>query len=454
MESLIVLFRAMLTAHDGSVWIGSEGGGVSRFNGKQFIPFMKDDLPSDYIRSLFEDSQGNLWIGLREGLAQYRNGKFKIFTTKDGLAQNFIRVMGEDHEGYLWAGTFNGGIHRFENGKFVNYRDKGMLINAIRSILIDHHGIIWIGSDEGLLSWQNSTARLYTEKDGLPLESIFDIIEDREHTLWMGSYGGGLIRIKDGKIHRYTAEQGLSNDVILKILEDNRGNLWLSSLQGICCVSKQMLNDFAESKIKRIQCTAYNSSDGMIVSECSSPSGCKTFDGHLWFPTPKGIVVVDPASLKINTLPPPVVVERVVIDRVDYSPYTDKHFLPGSGQVEFYYGGMSFIAPQKVHFRYMLEGFEKEWRFVGTRREAYYTNLAPGNYVFHVSACNSDGVWNETGASFAFELEPHFYQTSWFYGLVLIAVGGTIFGGYRLRVWQLLQRQKDLEQHVLNARHN
>jgi hypothetical protein len=443
--------RAMLTAHDGTVWAGAEGGGVLHFNGKKFVTFKKNKLPSDYIRSLFEDSHGSLWIGLREGLAQYHNGNFYVYTTKDGLSQNYIRVMGEDHEGHLWAGTYNNGMNRFENGRFVNYQQKGMPVNLIRSILVDHTGVIWVGSNEGLLRWQNGLGTTYTSKDGLPAEPIFDMIEDSEHTLWLGSYGGGLVRLKKGKFHCYTAAQGLFNDVVMKILEDDYGNLWLGSLKGISCVSKQMLDDFTNGKTDRIQCTSYSSSDGMIVSECTGPSGCKTSDGRLWFPTSKGIVVVDPKILHKNKLPPPVVIERVVVDRADYSPYQYGLFSPGNGQVEFHYGGMSFIAPQKVNFRYMLEGFETEWRNAGTRRSAFYTNLSPGMYTFRVTACNSDGVWNESGASFTFELEPHFYQTSWFYGIILILICGAGFALHRLRVWRLVAKEKMLKVYVAEA---
>jgi ligand-binding sensor domain-containing protein len=443
--------RAMLTAHDGTVWVGTEGGGVLHFDGKKFVTFKKNKLPSDYIRSLFEDSHGNFWIGLREGLAQYRNGKFHVYTIKDGLSQNFIRVMGEDHEGYIWAGTYNNGMNRFENGHFVNYQKKGMLVNLIRSILVDHTGVLWIGSNEGLLRWQNGSVTMYTNKDGLPSDPIFDMIEDSEHTIWMGSYGGGLVGLKNGKFTCYTMAQGLFNDVVMKILEDNYGNLWLGSMKGISCVSKKMLDDFASGRINRIQCTSYSSSDGMLVSECTGPSGCKTSNGRLWFPTPKGIVVVDPKKLQKNNLPPPVVIERVVVDRVDYSPYNYGHFSPGNGQAEFHYGGMSFIAPHKVNFRYMLEGFEKEWRSVGTRRSAFYTNLRPGKYTFRVTACNSDGVWNETGASFAFELEPHFYQTSWFYGIAVILMCGAGIGLHHLRVLRLVAKEKMLKVYVAEA---
>ncbi|RPI07064.1 MAG: hypothetical protein EHM64_00820 [Ignavibacteriae bacterium] len=443
--------RTMLTAHDGSVWAGTEGGGVLHFNGNKFVPFEEKNIPSDYIRSLFEDSHGNLWIGLREGLAQYRNGNYRIFTTKDGLSQNFIRVMAEDHEGTLWVGTYNNGMNRFEKDHFVNYQNKGMPVNLIRSILVDHAGVIWIGSNEGLLRWQNGLMSLYTSKDGLPSDPFFDMIEDSEHTLWMGSYGGGLVRLKNGKFTCFTTAQGLFNDVIMKILEDDFGNLWLGSMKGIGCISKKILDDFSNGTIDRLQCASYSSSDGMLVSECTGPTGCKTADGRLWFPTPKGIVVVDPKKILKNNLPPPVVIERVVFDRKDYSPYEYAAFPPGTGQVEFQYGGMSFIAPQKVHFRYMLEGFEKEWRNAGTRRSAFYTNLSPGKYTFRITACNNDGVWNESRASFAFELEPHFYQTFWFMGVLLLAIGGAGFGLHRLRVWQLVAREKMLKVYVAEA---
>ena len=443
--------RAMFTAHDGTVWLGTEGNGVSHFNGKKFVPFMKNKLPDDYIRSLFKDSQGNLWIGIREGLVQYRDGNVKIYTTKDGLSQNFVRVIREDHEGHIWVGTYNNGINKFEHGHFVNYQNRDMPVNFIRSILVDQTGVLWIGSNEGLLRWQNGRASMYGSKDGLPPEPIFDMIEDGEHTIWMGSYGGGLVRLKNGKFTCYTSAQGLFNDVVMKILEDDYGNLWLSSMKGISCVSKQMLDDFASGKISHIRSTSYTSSDGMIISECLGSSGCKTPDGFLWFPTPRGIVVVNPKIMQKNILPPPVVIERVVVDRIDYSSYNYRKFSPGSGQVEFYYDGISFIAPKKIYFRYMLDGFENEWRTVGMRRSAFYTNLSPGKYTFRVSACNSDGVWNETGASFAFELKPHFHQTYWFFALILVLIGGTGYGLHWLRVWRLVAKEKMLKVYVAEA---
>jgi hypothetical protein len=341
-----------------------------------------------------------------------------------------------------------------ENGQFVNYRDKGLPMNVIRSIFVDHSGTVWVGSNDAVRCWRNDTIITYTQKDGLPFEPIYEMIEDSEHTLWMGSYGGGLVRFKDGKFTRYTHKQGLYNDAVYSLVEDNRGYLWLGGMKGISCVSKKMLGDFAEGKIDRIQCTGYTAADGMVTSDCAGnmqSGACKTSDGRLWFSTNGGIVVVDPSDLQQNRLPPPVMIERMVVNRVEYSPHQDIHVPVGEGQVEFHYSGLSYQVPEKVEFRYILEGFETEWRTVGIRRAAFYTNLAPGKYVFRVKACNNDRVWNETGASFAFELEPHFYQTRWFYGLVILAVGGIGFGVYRLRVWQLLRREKELTTRVDEA---
>ncbi len=445
---------SIMQAHNGEMWIGCAG--VVRFDGKKFMVCnIKNILPSNNVRSFFEDSHGTIWIGTEIGLTEFRNGIFHAYTAKDGLTDVYIRAIGEDHQGYLWVGTLNGGIHRLENGRFVNYRDKGLPMNVIRSILVDYSGAMWVGGNEAVMRWQNGSVTTYTQKDGLPVEPIYGMMEDREHTLWMGSYGGGLVRVKDGKFTRFTRKHGLYNDAVYEILEDDLGYLWMSHINGISRVSKQILNDFADGKIDRIQHTAYTYSDGMLNDVCSSngqSTACKTSDGRLWFSTAGGIVVVDPKQLQKSNLPPPIVIERVVMDRVDYSPYEYGHFMPGYGQVEFHYGGLSFTTPQKVNFRYKLEGFDKEWRSVGTRNEAFYTNLPPGEYVFRVTACNSDGVWNETGASFAFELKPHFYQTLWFYGLMLVAMIGIGFGIYRWRMQQFVKREKQLEQHVLERR--
>ncbi len=210
-------------------------------------------------------------------------------------------------------------------------------------------------------------------------------------------------------------------------------------------MSRQQLDDFAHHSSSRITPTAYGTADGMKISECSSgghPAAWKLADGTIWFATLKGIAAVDPEHLSRNTVPPPVAIDQVLIDD---QPVDDQRagasgpltFNPGMRRFEFRYAGMSFIAPQKVRFRYKLDGFDRDWSIAGTRRTAYYTNLPPGKYRFHVLACNNDGVWNDTGASLDFRLRPHFYQTPWFYLVMILGVALLTYAIYRWRLRQV-----------------
>jgi len=214
------------------------------------------------------------------------------------------------------------------------------------------------------------------------------------------------------------------------------------------------LEDYAEGKIKTISSRVYTVEDGMKTGECFGqwqPAGWKAHDGSLWFATRKGAVQIDPKSFQRNELPPPVLIESVVIDQETVAGNQHITLSPGKDKIEFHYTALSFVVPERVLFRYKLEGYDHDWVDAGTRRIAYYTNLSPGEYRFRVRACNNDGLWNQTGASVAFELKPYFYQSLWFYGLVLVAIGGAGFGIYRLRVWQLLTREKELKLSVDDA---
>jgi hypothetical protein len=182
----------------------------------------------------------------------------------------------------------------------------------------------------------------------------------------------------------------------------------------------------------------FGAADGLRSRETatnSHPSAWRSRDGHLWFATPKGLVEVDPAHFPVNTVPPPVALERFAVDDEPLRT-TDSLLRVEAGHVHFQfdYAGLSFTAPQKVRYRYMLEGFDHGWTEAGARRSAYYTNIPPGRYTFRVQAANNDGLWNTEGAALAFELRPHFYQTIWFYALLLAAAVGIVVLLLRLRL--------------------
>ncbi|MGD2092988.1 MAG: two-component regulator propeller domain-containing protein [Candidatus Aminicenantes bacterium] len=444
-----------------------------KFAGKTKFPRVlvkTEGLASDLVVSIYEDRQGTLWIGTDGGgLNSMKNGKFSTYTTRDGLSSNMIRPISEDREGNLWIGTFGGGLNRMKNGKFTIYTTKqGLANNRIRVIHQDRRGNLWIGSEGGLnrLVLPNSgdaplSITTYTSKDGLAGNVVRAIYEDREGNLWIGTYSGGLNRLKNGKFTSITANDGLFDETVYQILEDDEENLWMGCNKGIFKVPRQELEDFCDGKLEKIECINYDEGDGMKSRECNGitwPSAWKSRDGSLWFPTKNGALRIDPGKIETNRLPPPLKIEAITADnRKILLPFSTKDqtltFSPGTERFEIKYTALSFPAPKKVRFKYKLEGFDREWLEVGGRRNAFYTKLSPGNYTFLVTACNNDGIWNKTAASLSFYLQPYFYQTWWFYTMAGVVTLLLALGIYRLRTRQLTRRKMELETLVAQRTH-
>jgi hypothetical protein len=248
--------------------------------------------------------------------------------------------------------------------------------------------------------------------------------------LWIGSYGSGLDRFKNGHLSKVTTAEGLPNNFICGIEDDDHGNFWISSHGGIFRVAQQALADCADGRISTVNCLVYGKGDGLPSLECSGglqPAACKLADGRICFPTSKGLVIVNSNDTKANHLPPPVVIESIVAGgrALAYEPAGDAplKILPGQQRFKFNFTGLSFVAPEKMRFEYRLEGWEKDWVGAGDKRAAEYSYIPPGTYTFHVRACNSDGVWNEAGATATIVVLPQFWQTWWFHLVtVLLAV--------------------------------
>jgi signal transduction histidine kinase len=241
---------------------------------------------------------------------------------------------------------------------------------------------------------------------------------------------------------------GLFDDDLYQVLSDRYGFLWMSSNKGIIRVPKRQLEAYAQGRLTALTATVYSQSDGLKSKECNGgfqPAGWASRDGRLLFPTMKGgLAIVDPGRLKTNQVVPPVAVERVSVDRVEFNPNRPFRAKPGKGQLEFEFSALSFVSPEKIRFRYKLEGFDKDWVEAGTRRAAYYTNIAPGDYRFTVIACNNDGVWNSAGASVPFTLAPHFYETPIFIAVCLGVLAALSLAAYRLRINHLIANEKKL----------
>jgi two-component sensor histidine kinase len=300
--------------------------------------------------------------------------------------------------------------------------------------------VLWIGTDGGGLNrFQEGRFTALKTANGLANDIVLSLHADDEGSLWIGT-SGGLSRLKDGALASFTTANGLFDDVVFQILEDARGNLWMSCNKGVSRVSKTELEDLAKGKIGSVSAVSYGTADGMKSRECNGgfqPAGWRTHDGRLWFPTIKGVAVIDPDNINQNPFAPPVMIEQVLVDHEPIDIIDQVSLAPGKSKFEFHYTALSFIAPEKLRFRYRLDGFDNSWVDAGTKREAAYTNIPPGAYTFRVIACNNDGVWNETGSAFHFYLKPRFHQTSWFYALCAVLIGLIGLGLYRLRVRQI-----------------
>ena len=432
------LVKSIYEDRTGSIWIGTNGGGLSRLKDGKFTTYTTaDGLSSNVVLALFGDADGNVWIGTPDGLNRFRDGKFKTFTSADGLANDFVRSIYADHGGNLWIGT-RGGLTRLRGDRFDIYTTvDGLPNDFVGTIYEDSQGNIWIGTLGGLSKFRDGKFTTYTTSDGLSSDVVISLHEDADGALWIGTSGGGLDRLRQGKFTAYTTRNGLPDDVVYGILEDRGNSLWLSSNRGIFRLDKKELNDFANGTIRSVTPVLYGPADGMITRECSGgghPAGWRSADGKLWFSTIKGVAMIDPEKIKLNDQPPPVAIEEIRIDDESITPSQTIELGPGKSRLDFYYTALSFVAPEKVRFKYKLEGFDKDWVDGGTRRVAYYTNLRPGRYKFRVIAANNDGLWSPAGAAFDLYLKPHFYQTFWFYALCVLVLAGIVWQLYRFRL--------------------
>jgi signal transduction histidine kinase/streptogramin lyase len=430
--------NSILRTRDDSVWVGTDGGGLDRIkDGRVRVFTARDGLGSDYIGPLFEARDGSLWAGGDGYVSRIGAGRVTTYRTDTASEKRFVSVLGEDEEGRLLVGAGDRPLRRFDAGRLVAYDPATDRSQYRFSVTRDRTGALWFGTVEGLGRFQAGRYTLYTEKDGLPDDTVHSVYEDGQGTLWIATTGG-LGRYRDGRFVSFAGEGGLGSGVFSQVIEDDAGSLWMNGRRGITRVRKQDLEAYAKGTLSPVPFTVYGVEDGMESADYNpsyiQPAAGKTADGRLWFATTKGVAVIDPRRLQANRLPPPVVIERVVSDDIPVPLQSGVRIPPGREKFEFHYTALSFVSPEKVRFRYKLEGFDQAWTAAHDRRTAYYTNLRPGRYRFRVAAANNDGVWNEDGAAFEFQLEPRFHQTRAFQALVLAALLVGAWSVHRMRV--------------------
>ncbi|HTY12399.1 MAG TPA: two-component regulator propeller domain-containing protein [Bacteroidota bacterium] len=435
-------------------FLSDQGSNVTQMKNGKVSTF---DL---FIGPAYVAHDGSLWIGQSGMLNKIKNGRITRYNVTMGMQPHWVSAITEDDKSLLMY-IDHMGIFRLIDGKLKPYLIGGGHEFPSKDYIVcfypQRKDLMWVGMADSLVKIENGTVTGYTTANGLAGNWVSSIYDDHQGSLWISSPQGGLTRYFNGRLTAYNTKAGLFTDEIYCALGDDKGGLWLSSPSGIGQVQRQELNDFAEGRTKQIHSRVFTTADGMKTDECFGswqPAGWKMHNGDLWFATKRGAVLIQPKKFEQNSLPPPVYIEQVVVDQKNLPTELAASLQPDADKLEFHYTALSYLAPGRVRFKYMLEGYDKVWVDAETRRVAYYTSLAPNHYRFRVMACNNDGVWNEAGASFAFELQPHFYETYWFYGLVVIALGAAGFGVYQIRLVQLVQRKKELETKIQEAMAN
>jgi signal transduction histidine kinase/ligand-binding sensor domain-containing protein len=441
----------------GAIWIGTLGAGLARFDGRRFqVTTTKQGLVSNTIDTLAEDSQGALWVGTTFGINRLRDGRVDAtYSASQGLPSSNVRALFFDHQGTLWAGTEKGPAI-LQGGSFAVPKNlPAALRGPIVAINEDQQGRVYLAiAHDGLYVYQNGAAQELLQS-GAAIHDVAALYTDPDGNVWIGTEGSGLRLFDHGKMTTFLVRDGLFDNEIYGIIRDGADRLWMACSKGLFSVNRADLLKFAAGEIKKVVSTTYSPTDALRTIECRSgvqPGSAHMQDGRVWFSTTRGLYVFDPNHLALNIPAPPVVIEDVTVNGERVEPEAIAAIPPGLKNLEFTYTGLTFLQPNKITFRYRLEGFDKKWVSAGTRREAFYTNLPPRSYRFRVIGCNADGICNEAGASAYFTLAPHFYQRAWFPPLCVVAL---ILAGwviYKLRIRQLKERLRDQFNLILTER--
>jgi signal transduction histidine kinase/ligand-binding sensor domain-containing protein len=467
----------VLAARDGSLWIGSYGGlnkwdrgqlTIYRATAPPVRPSVSEatpqmvsgagkvtritdpGLPGNAINSLFQDPRGRIWVGTDRGTAWLENGRFhRLRGVPDTL---WITMFADAHEG-LWIAYPGSGLFHVIAGRVAKSVpwpwSQGASGPRLSAIVPDPlAGGLWLGFLHGGVAYfkDGHVQRSLGRKDGLASNTVWDLHMDHEGTLWAATEGG-LSRIKDGRVTTLTSNNGLPCDSVKWVIEDDAFSLWLNTSCGLLRIDRAALNAWAGGSPRSIHPLVFDRTDGVrlhALGAALTPVVTKSTDGRIWFVTLDGVSAVDPLHLPINPVPPPVHIEQITADGQTYPASSGLRLPSRLRDLAIDYTALSLAAPQKMLFRFMLEGQDPHWREVLNVRRVQYSNLAPGNYRFRVTATNNSGVWSRDGATVNFSIAPAYWQTNWFRALC----GAT----FLLILWVLYQVRLRQVAHAFHAR--
>ncbi len=493
---------AMLEDPEGNVWLGT-GSGLWRLHEPKFPTWGEPEgLPGRVVWTITPRGRGGLWVGSDGGLSIYSEGRFVNLPAPSGFANLRVRAVLDDGD-EVFVGTQGAGMYRLDPSSLkLTARIDGIGGHAVYALCKDRLGQIWVGTDEGLFVidhgrvtaanarlgitgnttvriihedadgkiWiatetdglflmDKSTVRQFTAASGLPNAWVTAIYEDEHGVIWLGT-SNGLALWRDGRMQSLTRFGSPLNDFVAGILEDGSHRMWISLSHGLAAIDRIELAALISGERTTFEARTYSENDGLRSAEFAAGNtspATRTSDGRLWFAGIRGLVLIDPEHLAVNRVPPPVHIEGITVDEKPSLVTEGTEFPPGITHWEFKYTALSLVSTKQVLFRYRLDGLDRDWTNAGTRRTAYYSQLPPGTYTFHVIASNNDGVWNTVGDRVHFVVKPYFHQTLWFFALCVITSVAVLVSWHRLRMRRLsrlaaaLTRQVELRTRDLEA---
>jgi signal transduction histidine kinase/ligand-binding sensor domain-containing protein len=430
---------SVFAAHDGTVWLGNLNALDSVRLGQASHTTTRKGFPGRQLTALLEDRAGALWIAVDNRLLVQKNGSTTDVKRPDGTPVGVVIALAEAGDN-IWAATIGNPARLVRiQGQQVREELSAPQVPPVAALAADGVDGVWLGLLNGDLARYRG-GRLESFHFEPPAGPVREVRVSPDGSV-LGATAGGLLGWRNGKQQTLTVQNGLPCNTIHTLIFDGAGGLWLYAACGLVALAPEELQRWWEDPTHRVTAKVYDALDGALPSGSPyHPASSRSPDGRLWFVNDNTLQMVDPARMLKNAIAPPVQIETIVADRKNYSPTDALRLPPLTRDLQIDYTALSFVAPQKVRFRYRLEGYDKDWVDPGSRRQAFYSDLRPGTYRFQVIACNNDGVWNEEGAVVVFTILPRFYQTRWFLLLCIGVAGGLAWLAYRWRVHQVRAR--------------
>jgi len=453
---------------DGKILISTNCGGIYEWeDGKATLSSLHDFINTGCYWSVFQDSKERIWLGgYNPYMTESLDKPGKLFGTKDGYDGYSVVAITEDSKNRIWVASTTG-IYIYDGTAFTeNLTEKdGLYYRDARILYEDTSGKMWIGTNGGLNTYKDKKVQkislvINSDSEIINQPHVRAIYEDDDGIFWIGTYGDGLFRIKNGEFFHFNTGNGLYDNVVSHIIEDENGYFWMGSNHGIHRTSRESLNKLADGEIDKVISFSYTHKDGMNSSETNGgfqPSFIYDSDKNIYFPTVAGMAKVSTRDVHKNSTAPPVYIERIKNSDGVNLKVGDVKLNYDEAFLQFDYTAINFTDPDKVRFRYRLKGLNDTWVEAGSRRDAIYTKIPPGDYTFQVIASNNDGVWNYEGASVDVTIVPPFWQRMWFILLLLsVCFGGiTLFIRSRtIRHKQEAEQKKMFTEQLLESQEN